>query len=397
MPFERVPAALAFFTGVQIAAETARRLTEGAGAALAQAETVAVERLEREQPEAPAGPAVQQVSADGAMVPLVGGQWAEVKTVALGTVGERQTAAGERVVQTHGLSYFSRMTDHQTFARLAWGEIWRRGTPRAGRVAGVMDGSEWLQGFLDYHRPDAIRILDFPHAVEHLTAAAQASWGVGSTAAERWASAQAHALKTGEPAAVLAAVCQLPVERAALPEQAAQTRDQTVAYFAKRWQQIQYAQFQAQGYPIGSGAVESANKLVVEARLKGSGMHWAPRNVNPMLALRCAACSDRWHAAWPQLGAQQREQRSVRRRCRWAAKRAARQPGLPTNPGFVGVRPAPAPAPLPEVVLRAPLDEPASLTPARTPLVVGGRPTAAHPWKRPGRFPRSGAPSAAKL
>ena len=35
---------------------------------------------------------------------------------------------------------------------------------------------------------------------------------------------------------------------------------------------------------IGSGATESANKVVVEARLKGPGMHWASFHLNPMLA-----------------------------------------------------------------------------------------------------------------
>jgi len=44
---------------------------------------------------------------------------------------------------------------------------------------------------------------------------------------------------------------------------------------------LQYPHFLQTGWPIGSGIVESANKLVVEARLKGSGMHWHPSHVNP--------------------------------------------------------------------------------------------------------------------
>ena len=73
----------------------------------------------------------------------------------------------------------------------------------------------------------------------------------------------------------------------------------SLEYLEKRREQIRYAEFQAMGYPIGSGAVESANKLVVEARLKGSGMHWARDDVNPMVALRNIVCSDRWEEAWP--------------------------------------------------------------------------------------------------
>ena len=61
---------------------------------------------------------------------------------------------------------------------------------------------------------------------------------------------------------------------------------------------MQYPEFRRNGWPIGSGMVESANKNVVEARLKGTGMHWERSNVNPMLALRTAICNDRWQEMW---------------------------------------------------------------------------------------------------
>ena len=64
---------------------------------------------------------------------------------------------------------------------------------------------------------------------------------------------------------------------------------------------MRYPAFLAAGWPIGDGAIESGNKLVVKARLKGSGMHWAPPHVDPMLALRNIVCNDRWDKAWPQI------------------------------------------------------------------------------------------------
>jgi hypothetical protein len=54
-----------------------------------------------------------------------------------------------------------------------------------------------------------------------------------------------------------------------------------VDYLRKREALMQYPRFRQQGWPIGSGMVESANKLVVQARLKGPGMHWERKNVNP--------------------------------------------------------------------------------------------------------------------
>ena len=53
--------------------------------------------------------------------------------------------------------------------------------------------------------------------------------------------------------------------------------------------------------------VESANKIVMQARLKGAGMHWEPANVNPMLALRNALRNERWEETW-QLQQQRRTQ-----------------------------------------------------------------------------------------
>jgi hypothetical protein len=75
-----------------------------------------------------------------------------------------------------------------------------------------------------------------------------------------------------------------------------------------------YPTFQAAGWPIGSGSVESANQLVVQERMKGPGMHWAEANVNGMLALRNAICNDRWDEVWRQIEVEQRRAACVRRR-----------------------------------------------------------------------------------
>ncbi len=75
MPFAQVPELLAFFTGVCVEAETVRRLTERAGAALVAVEDAAVARVEAACPPAPLGPPVQQLSADGANLPRGHPRW----------------------------------------------------------------------------------------------------------------------------------------------------------------------------------------------------------------------------------------------------------------------------------------------------------------------------------
>ncbi|HEV2239003.1 MAG TPA: ISKra4 family transposase [Ktedonobacterales bacterium] len=368
MPFERAAKELAHFTRVEVSETSVRHHTEVAGAAYVALQAEELERLQRERPVGPTGPEVLQVSADGAMVPLRGGEWAEVKTVAVGRVELVTNREGVPEAHARELGYFSRLADAETFTHAAWVELHRAGIATATTVCGVMDGADWEQTFLDVHRADAIRILDFPHAVEYLTRAAQLTWGQTATAAESWLQEQAHTLKHDEHGAakVLVALAHLPTERAVDPGAARQARETALNYLTKRLDQIQYARFQAQGLPIGSGSVESANKLVVEARLKGSGMHWARAHVNAVVALRTIACSDRWSEAWPQIELHLRQQIRHTRRQRQRVRRAT-----------LAATCTPPPMPTAEP------STPHPSGPRHSPSIVNGHPTALHPWKKP--------------
>lgn len=164
---------------------------------------------------------------------------------------------------------------------------------------------------------------------------------------------------------MIAAVKALP----ATTEEAREIRRKEAAYLTKRAEQMRYDWYIEAGYPIGSGMVESANKLVVEARLKGSGMHWQRRNVSPMVSLRAVAWSRTWQAAWEPIWQTWRQQER--------SKRWRRHPA-----------PSAAALPPPRVRPRSPWpDEPASS------YFKDGRPTADHPWGKPRRLPPSGAPA----
>src|SRR5205823_14699540 len=90
---------------------------------------------------------VQYLSADGAMVPLVGGDWAEVKTLAIGAVEVRRGDDGLPEAQTTDLTYFSRLADAERFTRQAYVEAHRRGTETAKVVCAVQDGANGSRGW----------------------------------------------------------------------------------------------------------------------------------------------------------------------------------------------------------------------------------------------------------
>jgi hypothetical protein len=218
---------------VLVSESAVERLTEAAGAAYVAEQTAAVEALERHPTPEPAGPVVLQVSVDGAMNSLVGQQWVEVKTLAIGTVVPEPD--GE--ARARELSYFARRTDHAAFRRLTLVETHRRGVGTAGVVVAVQDGAEWLQGFVDFHRRDAVRVLDFPHAVEYLTRASHEAFSVGmveTDASRAWPAQQAHTLKHGGPDPVLAALRALPVGA---------HRNAALAHLEPRLAQLQYPTF----------------------------------------------------------------------------------------------------------------------------------------------------------
>jgi hypothetical protein len=75
-------------------------------------------------------------------VPLLKGEWAEVRTVAIGEVEQRSTAEGKQEVHVGQLSCFSRLTDAETFADLAEVEMRRRKVVQDEQVCAVTDGAD---------------------------------------------------------------------------------------------------------------------------------------------------------------------------------------------------------------------------------------------------------------
>jgi hypothetical protein len=370
IPFERAQKELEFVLKICVSEPTARRYTQEAGSAYEEYQKAEVERLEKEAPESPKGLKKMFFSTDGAFVPLVGGEWMEVKTLTIGEIEEPIQEKGEWVVHSREHSYFSRLEKSDVFERLALVETHRRGVENSQLIAGVTDGAEWEQGFMDYHCPNAVRILDFPHASQRICQNGQALWGEETEMTRAWCKDQLHRLKHHGPVDLFVELHRLQQQHSDL-----KILQDNLAYLEKRIGHMQYPQYQQQGLPIGSGAMESANKIVVEARLNGAGMHWALSNVNPMLALRNVLCSDRWEEAWPMIASglrqKQYQHRKSQHRKRKAAKVAIDMPQfatpLPYTPVDCGNDPQPPNLAHPESI----------------PDTVRGpsKPAANHPWR----------------
>ena len=372
MPFAKASHLLALLLGVQVGEETVRRLTEQAGRHVEEAQTQAASAAWQEETTETAPPTCLVMSADGAYVPLVKGEWAEVRTLAIGKIKITGRSGKKSEARASDLSYFSRMTSAERFTELVEVETRRRKVIQAQQVCAVMDGAGWLQGLVDVHRPDAVRILDFPHAAEHIALLLQALEQAGMSLPADLLPRLLHHLKHRGPRALLRLANRLPLHLVEM-----QGVHEHLSYLQKREGLMDYPQFRKQGWPIGSGSVESANKLVVEARLKGAGMHWQRNNVNPMLALRNGLCNERWLETWQTglglLWEQQQLRRTLRAMLRRQRALALSDPSLLASPPL-----PPQPLTQPPTPSSLPSSPPA---PAAT-LPGSCRPSAHHPWKR---------------
>ena len=272
-------------TGVSISPREAERLTEGRGEALEACQEregePAVDRA-----AAPAGPGVWAVALDAARVRFEDG-WHDVKAgVVFWAEPRREGAemAGGKAAAQSCLAETGPM--EQAGARLYREAVARGIDPAEELVVCLGDGApaNWSQFGL--HFPNRVEVLDWYHAVEHLWAAARDRWGEDSARVEAWMEARKEELWEGEAAAVLTAL------RAGKGES-------EVHYFETNRHRMRCAEFRAQGYPIGSGTVESACKRVIGARLKQAGMRWTKMGAQAVLSLRTQLLSGRWDAIWP--------------------------------------------------------------------------------------------------
>lgn len=220
--------------------------------------------------------------------PVPNGTFREVKTGVLLQPTDRVTLPGRaglvrRVVVT-GLA------DADALFRQVTAQLRERGWLSPQTVIVVIgDGSEWIwqRATLFAQRCE---ILDFWHAMEYAWAYARWQFGEGACRADQWARRVAADLKAGHVHAVIARLHHL---RPRSPEAAA-ARDAVIRYYTTHAHRMRYDEYLARGYGIGSGAVESAHKQVVHARLRQAGMRWSVRGAQHVLALRAWLLNGQW-------------------------------------------------------------------------------------------------------
>jgi hypothetical protein len=286
LPFAEAARTLAEASRVQLSASTVRAVTEAVGARRETAVAAAIAAAWAEGlPPAPGSPLERlYVAMDGVRILGTDGAGREVKVGVV--VPVPQTAGGER---REPASYAAGLEPAAAFGQRLALEAHRRGGERAGAVAVLGDGAEWIWTLAAEHFPQALQIVDWFHASERIWALGRALYGEETAETTAWVERHLERLAAGQAAT-------LAVEWQALPCRGAvaAVRDAQVTYFTNQAPRMAYDQYRAAGWDIGSGMVESACKHLIGGREKGAGMRWSEAGAHTVAAVRVLLFNDQW-------------------------------------------------------------------------------------------------------
>ena len=315
--FELAAEAYADAVGGSMSADSLRRITEGWGRRLEEQRQEAAKRANApaQKGESPQERRLVEVrpitgqanlSTDGGMVLIRDEGWKEVKLTTISAVEvrpaverpEREGAASRRaedpLVKLKGHSYQGGVWDADTMALHQYAEGLRRGIDHCQRLSSVNDGALWIERITDLNFPEAVQIVDWPHAKRKLWKVSKAVFGEQSPEGKEWVEERLGHLWEGEVTKVETALEELDLEQERWPDEVRQAP----GYFESNRKRMRYDEFRAEGYPIGSGTVESGINTVIHHRMKRPGRGWERSNGQAMLAGLSELHSGRFDQVW---------------------------------------------------------------------------------------------------
>jgi hypothetical protein len=176
--------------------------------------------------------------------------------------------------------------------RLHW-EALRGGLGRARRQLFLGDGAAWIWNLKQDRWGKAVGLLDFFHASQHLWEVGRNVLGEQADQLTPWVEKRLHELRHGQEKQVLSELGALKKKRGATGEVLAREQN----YFASHASRMNYQAIARRGWPIGSGAVESACRQK-QCRFKRPGQFWTPKGLRNLIALDEARRNHHWDQLW---------------------------------------------------------------------------------------------------
>jgi hypothetical protein len=274
------------FLGISISAKQIQRVSEHYGAKLEETEINYQDDTQEVPVVSTEGEDVVYITTDGSMVYTREEGWKEMKLGRIYSENSRVCVQKDRTEVMDSL-YVCTLGNNKDFLRKFEPYI----EPYKHKVF-IADGAKWIWNWVEDFYSDSVQILDFYHAVEKLGTYASLLYK-DTAERQRWLDIQKQRLKADEVDNILEE----------LKESAAKTTDTTdigkvlkevIRYYQNNIERMKYGSFLKKGYLIGSGAIESAHRNVIQQRLKLSGQRWSIDGAQRIANLRAYRKSNRW-------------------------------------------------------------------------------------------------------
>ena len=195
---------------------------------------------------------------------------------------------GERQHQLLKKEYVSLIGSAAEFKKHLLACALRNGYGRYKEAVVLSDGATWIRTMVEEVFPDAQQILDFYHLCENVNTFAKHLFNLEESKYRPWAQDICASLKSSQHEKVLSDISAYRDGLAGCPVN-------LYGYITNNAKNIDYKTYESRGYFIGSGAIESANKIVLQDRLKRAGMRWNTATAQAMLTLKSKAESNIWY------------------------------------------------------------------------------------------------------
>jgi hypothetical protein len=154
----------------------------------------------------------------------------------------------------------------------------------------ITDGAVWIKNWLRDAYPQATHVLDFYHAFEHLSGFAK-EYFADEEEKNKWLEIQRGLLLNSFTEQVIGNIESLKSKKKKVRE----LKNSLLAYYRSNKDRMDYKKYAQMGAGlIGSGAIESAHRVVSQKRMKQSGQRWTVAGAQNMLQLRCYRLSGKW-------------------------------------------------------------------------------------------------------
>ncbi len=268
--FEEAEELINNFTGADINAKQIERVCHLYGQAIEDEDLYNIEVDQYEEILPCQRDKTHYVSVDGSMYLTREDGWKEIK---LGRIFEQQDIVRTSKSRTV-------LTDSQYVAHLGGSKDFppkmEYHIENLKNKVFLADGATWIWNWVEDNYPDSVQIVDFFHAKEHLCEFAN-GYFKGKDRAGQWIDLQSDLLINKGVS---------PVIKALEGMGASKEKERLLNYYRKNEKRMQYHAFKEKGLLIGSGAIESAHKDVLQQRLKLSGQRWTMKGLQQMAQLR---------------------------------------------------------------------------------------------------------------